>query len=61
MTSAPNKMTKVDSGGWTFWEKLADGRPHFGNPAAFNSCIAQSCWGSFTVTLRNPAFFDQMN
>src|ERR1019366_4847379 len=30
----------------------------------FNSCIAQSCWESFTVTLKvtlkNPAFFDRM-
>ena len=61
MTSAPRKLTKVDSGGWTLWEKLAKGRPEFGNPAAFNSCIAQSCWESFTVTLKHPVFFDKMN
>ena len=61
MTSAPPRLTKVDSGGWTLWEQLAQGRPEFGNPAAFNSCIAQSCWESFTVTLKDPAFFDQMN
>jgi oleate hydratase len=61
MTTAPRKLTKADSGGWTLWEKLAEGRPQFGNPAAFNSCIAQTCWESFTVTLRNPAFFDKMN
>jgi oleate hydratase len=61
MTRAPRKLTKVDSGGWTLWEKLAQGRPQFGNPAAFNSCIAQSWWESFTVTLKNPAFFDKMN
>jgi oleate hydratase len=60
MTSAPRKLTKADSGGWALWEKLAQGRPEFGNPAAFNSCIAQSCWESFTVTLKNPAFFDKM-
>jgi len=60
MTSAPPKLTKTDSGGWTLWEKLADGRPEFGNPAAFNSSIAQSVWESFTVTLKNPKFFDQM-
>ena len=60
MTSAPRRLTKADSGGWTLWEKLAEGRPEFGNPAAFNSCIAQSCWESFTVTLKNPAFFDKM-
>ncbi len=61
MTSAPSKLTKADSGGWALWEKLAEGRPEFGNPAAFNSCIAQSYWESFTVTLKNPAFFDKMN
>jgi oleate hydratase len=60
MTRPPGKLTKVDSGGWTLWEKLAEGRPQFGNPAAFNSCIAQSNWESFTVTLQNSAFFDQM-
>ncbi len=61
MTAAPKKLNKVDSSGWTLWEKLAQGRPQFGNPSAFNSCIAQSCWESFTVTLKNPAFFDLMN
>ena len=60
MTSAPRKLTKADSGGWLLWEKLAEGRPQFGNPAAFNSCIAQSHWESFTVTLNNAAFFDKM-
>jgi oleate hydratase len=61
MTSAPKPLTKKDSGGWTLWEKLAQGRPEFGNPAAFNSSIVQACWESFTVTLRSPHFFDQMN
>jgi len=61
MTSPPAQRTKADSGGWALWEELAQGRPEFGNPAAFNSCIAQSCWESFTVTLGKPAFFDEMN
>jgi oleate hydratase len=61
MTAAPEQLNKADSGGWTLWEKLAQDRPQFGNPAAFNSCIAQSCWESFTVTLKDPAFFDSMN
>jgi oleate hydratase len=60
MTKSPAKLTKVDSGGWLLWEKLAQRQPQFGNPAAFNSCIAQSYWASFTVTLKDPAFFDQM-
>jgi oleate hydratase len=60
MTNAPAKLTKADSGGWTLWEKLAEGRPQFGNPAAFNNSIAESWWESFTVTLKNPSFFDKM-
>lgn len=60
MTTPPRKLSKADSGGWNLWEGLARGRPEFGNPAAFNSSIAQSCWESFTVTLKSPAFFDQM-
>jgi len=61
MSKPPALLTKADSGGWTLWEKLAQGRPEFGNPTAFNSCVAQSCWESFTVTLKTPAFFDSMN
>lgn len=60
MTSAPAKLTKADSGGWTLWEKLAMRRPEFGNPTVFNSSIAESCWHSFTVTLKDTAFFDRM-
>jgi oleate hydratase len=60
MTSTPATLTKADSTCWGLWEKLARDRPDFGNPAAFNSCISQSCWESFTVTLKNPAFFDEM-
>jgi oleate hydratase len=60
MNSAPTKLKKAHHGSWTLWEKLAEGRPSFGNPAAFNSCVAQSGWASFTVTLKDPAFFEQM-
>ena len=60
MNSAPPMLTKADSDGWKLWEKLAAGRPAFGNPGAFNRCIAQSSWESFTVTLRTPGFFEEM-
>lgn len=60
MSTAPAKSKKADNGSWTLWEKLAEYRPSFGRPAAFNSCIAQSGWASFTVTLKDTAFFDQM-
>jgi len=60
MTAAPAKLKKANNGAWTLWEKLAEGRPMLGNPAAFNSNIAQSEWASFTVTLKDSGFFDQM-
>jgi len=60
MTQAPPKLGKALNGGWTLWEKLASERPDFGHPAAFNSCVAQSYWASFTVTLKDTSFFDQM-
>ncbi|AMP00134.1 67 kDa myosin-cross-reactive antigen like family protein [Collimonas arenae] len=60
MTTAPSSLSKRDSGGWALWEKLARGRPEFGNPAVFNSCIAQSSWESFTVTSKSLAFFNSM-
>jgi oleate hydratase len=60
MTQAPRRLTKEESGGWALWEKLAEGRPDFGRPAAFNSSIAESWWESLTVTLTDTAFFDKM-
>ena len=60
MTSAPPRLTKAESEGWKLWEKIAEGRPEFGNPAPFNSSIPESYWESFTVTCRTPAFFDKM-
>lgn len=60
MTSAPERCTKKDSGGWALWESLAGSHPGFGNPAAFNSSIPESYWESFTVTLHDTAFFDRM-
>ena len=60
MTEAPMHLTKADSGGWALWETLAEGRPQFGRPAVFNTSVSQACWESFTVTLKDTAFFDQM-
>jgi oleate hydratase len=60
MTRPPARLTKADSAGWALWEKIATGRPEFGNPAAFNSSIPESFWESFTVTCRNSRFFAAM-
>ncbi len=42
MTRLPERPTKADSRGWELWEKIAKGRPEFGNPAAFNTSIPES-------------------
>jgi oleate hydratase len=60
MTQAPAHLTKQESGGWSLWEKLAQGRTDFGKPSAFNSSISESYWESFTVTLLDTVFFDRM-
>lgn len=60
MHAAPASLRKAPNGSWSLWEDLARGRPAFGNPATFNSCVARSDWASFTVTLKDPAFFDAM-
>jgi oleate hydratase len=60
MTGAPPELGKSSGGAWSLWESLAPGRPDFGVPAVFNGCIAQSWWGSFTVTLQDHAFFEAM-
>jgi oleate hydratase len=60
MTEPPVRLTRDDSQGWALWERIAEGRPEFGNPAAFNRSIPESCWLSFTVTCRDPRFFAQM-
>ena len=60
MSSAPPRLTKRDSQGWALWEKIAEGRPEFGRPATFNASIPESWWESYTVTLKDTAFFDAM-
>ena len=60
MSAPPDRRTKHDSGGWALWEKLANGRSDFGNPHTFNSNISETNWLSFTVTLTDPRFFQQI-
>lgn len=48
------------TGAWALWERIALKDAAFGRPAVFNSHVDQSKWMSFTVTLRDPTFFDHM-
>jgi oleate hydratase len=48
-------------GSWELWTKLADKNGDiFGNPHRFLSRIPESQWESFTVTLKDPEFFDRI-
>ncbi|MGW7274529.1 oleate hydratase [Streptomyces sp. NPDC054864] len=52
--------TSDSSGAWHLWQTLADKRPGLGNPRVFNSSISDSTWESFTVTTKDPKFFELM-
>lgn len=58
--TAPVLDTTGSAGSWRLWETLAAKRPGLGNPAVFDSSVADSCWGSFTVTTKDPTFFKLM-
>jgi oleate hydratase len=47
---------------WRLWEKLAEGRPAFGNPGAFfgQQHVLDSRWVSFTVTTTGTEFTDAL-
>lgn len=47
-------------GSWALWEKLAAKDAAFGRPSAFNGKVDESKWLSFTVTMRDPTFFELM-
>lgn len=58
-TPAPLKP-KETIGAWALWERIASKHEAFGRPAAFNGQVDRSKWMSFTVTLKDPAFFEHM-
>jgi oleate hydratase len=45
---------------WALWETLAKQHPDFGRPSVFDGNVDQSKWLSFTVTMRDPTFFELM-
>jgi oleate hydratase len=59
-TAAPVLDRSGRSGAWALWRTLARGRPHFGNPAAFDGHINESIWESFSVTDKDPRFLRLM-
>ncbi len=45
---------------WILWRRLAAREPAFGRPEKFGASIDRTKWESFSVTLRDPGFFDFM-
>lgn len=60
MKTPAKVLGKKDAPSWLLWEKVAKGRPEFGNPSPFCDHISESLWQSYTVTLKDSAFFDKM-
>ncbi|WP_327358751.1 oleate hydratase [Streptomyces sp. NBC_01304] len=58
--AAPALDASGAGGSWELWETLAAKRPGLGDPSVFNSSIEDSTWESFTVTTKDPTFFELM-
>lgn len=58
-TPAPLKPLS-DSGAWALWGRIAAKHASFGRPQVFCGNVEQSKWMSFTVTLKDPTFFEHM-
>jgi oleate hydratase len=61
----PEIPDSLQDGAWHLWSQLANPKvnPHFkqfGNPSNFYSRSEESNWLSFTVTLKDPEFFDRL-
>lgn len=60
MTTPAPLRPKSATGLWALWERIAVKGDAFGRPRAFCEQVAQSKWMSFTVTLKDPTFFEYM-
>jgi len=58
MATAPVLHDQPARGAWALWKKISEGRAEFGKPSVFADHIDESKWVSFTVTLRDPTFFN---
>ena len=60
MERAPKLISNKADGTWTLWEKIAKNDPLFGQPSLFADRVDESKWESFTVTCKDPKFFQLM-
>ncbi|MFI5801234.1 oleate hydratase [Streptomyces sp. NPDC051561] len=58
--TVPALDTSGSSGAWRLWETLAAKRPGLGDPKVFTDSVDDSTWESFTVTTKDPVFFELM-
>jgi oleate hydratase len=58
--AAPVMDLSRPSGAWRLWQTLSARGGDFGNPSAFTESVDDSKWLSFTVTTKNPLFFELM-
>jgi len=60
MTSPAAMPSQDQAGAWGLWKNIAAKDESFGRPAVFSEHVEQSKWMSFTVTLKDPVFFEYM-
>jgi len=60
MESPTRWHTNADQGAWGLWRNIARHSSAFGRPDVFCGEVNKSGWESFTVTLRDPLFFEFM-
>jgi oleate hydratase len=60
MDTPATLKAEQDGGAWSLWENIASQCDSFGNPSVFCDHVDESKWMSFTVTLKDPTFFQFM-
>lgn len=60
MHAAPELNRDISHGSWALWKRIAQQDEAFGHPGVFCDNIDESKWMSFTVTLKDPTFFELM-
>jgi len=60
MTTPAALNANIDTGAWALWKNIAKNHPDFGRPDIFCGQVDLSKWMSFTVTLKDPIFFEHM-
>jgi oleate hydratase len=59
MTAPARPMTEK-GGAWDLWKTLSAKYTDFGRPSTFDDHVDESRWLSFTITLKDPLFFNLM-